>query len=175
MLCKSFRSLAEGFFPRVNARKLAPLALAALLAGCGGSGAGSEAGKRVAGDGFSFRAPSGWQVKRAARTVEARDGQALVSVTVFRLAKPYRPALWPKVVPELDKVAGQLAGRVHGTVASSETRTVAGRKARAYAITRSGEDERIAFVLEGRREYQLYCRGAGSACDTLLETFTLAA
>ena len=114
-------------------------------------------------------------MQRTARAVEAHEGSALVSVTVFRLAKPYEPALWPKVVPELDRVAQQLAARVQGKVESSETRMIAARKARAYAISRSGEDERIAFVLDGRREYQLYCRGAGSACDTLLETFTLAA
>jgi hypothetical protein len=108
-------------------------------------------------------------------SVAAQKDGALVSVTVFRLAKPFRPALWATVVPELDRVAGQLAARVKGKVATSGTRTIAGRNARVYAITRAGEDERIAFVLNARREYQLYCRGAGSACDTLLATFSLSA
>jgi hypothetical protein len=176
MLGKSFRSLAKGVFPRINPRKLAPLALVAVLAGCGGGSGAQQGGEqRVAGGAFSFRAPSAWQVKRTLRSVEARDGDAIVSVTVFRLARAYRPALWPKVVPELDRVAQQLAARVHGKVDSAATRTIAGRKARAYAISRSGVDERIAFVLDGRREYQLYCRGAGGACDTLLSSFTLAA
>jgi hypothetical protein len=175
MLGKSFRSLAKVAFPGADPRKLAVLALVLALAGCGGSGGGRPAGKRVTGDGFSFEAPASWQVKRSVRAVEARDGEALVSVTVFRLAKIYRPALWDEVVPELDRVANQLAQRVQGKVDSAKTRTIAGEQGREYAISRSGEDERIAFVLRAKREYQLYCRGAGDACDTLFETFTLAA
>jgi hypothetical protein len=176
MLGKSFRSLAVVLVPRVNARKLAPVALAVLLAGCGGSGAKpAPAAKRVGGPGFSFRAPADWRVKKTLRSAEARNGQAIVSVTVFRLVRPYRPALWPKVVPELDRVAKDLAARVKGSVQSSATQTVAGEKARVYTIARSGEDERIAFVLRGRREYQLFCRGAGAACDELFASFRLSA
>jgi hypothetical protein len=175
MLGKSFRSLPTMVLPRSNARKLAGLVLAVALAGCGGSGSGTPAGMRVAGDGFGFQAPAGWQIKRTLRSVEAHRGAAIVSVTTFTLVRRYRPALWPSVVPELDRVAQQLAGRVHGKVESSKTATIAARKARVYAISRGGEDETIAFVLNARREYQLYCRGAGKACDTLLATFRLAA
>jgi hypothetical protein len=175
MLGKSFRSLATMVLPRSNARKLAPLVLAVALAGCGGSGSAPPAGRLVSGDGFDFRAPAGWPVKRTLRSVEARQGPAVVSVTTFTLVRRYRPALWPTVVPELDRVAAQLAARVHGKVDSAATATIAGRKARVYAISRGGQDERIAFVLNARREYQLYCRGAGKACDTLLATFTLVA
>jgi len=148
--------------------------LALAIAGCGG-GAQQPSGKRIRAAGFSFEAPSGWRVTRTPTSVAARDGEAIVSVTIFRLARRYRPGLWPEVVPELDRVAQQLAARVHGRVRTSETRTIAGRKARVYDIARTGEDERIGFVLDGRREFQLYCRGAAGACDTLLGSFSLSA
>jgi plasmid stabilization system protein ParE len=176
MLGESFRSVARAVFPLSNARKLAPLVLAVAIAGCGGSSAPKPtAGKRVAAAGYRFTAPAGWQVTRTPTSVAAKQGAAIVSVTTFRLARRFRPALWPEVVTELDRVAAQLAGRVHGKVRSAATRRIAGRRARVYEIVRGGEDERIAFVLNGRREYQLYCRGAGSACNTLLASFTLVA
>src|SRR5438132_1675153 len=107
MLGKSFRSLARVTLPRANARKLAPLVLAGALAGCGGSaGTPTGAGKRVSADGFAFRAPADWRVKRTLASVAAQKGGALVSVTVFRLAKPYSSTMWETVVPELDRVAG---------------------------------------------------------------------
>jgi hypothetical protein len=176
MLGKSFRSLARAVFPLSNARKLALLVLALVIAGCGGgSSAKQVAEQRIAAAGFSFRAPAAWQVTRTLTSVTATRGNAIVSVTTFRLARPYRPALWPKVVPELDRVAKRLATRAHGTVRATETRTIAGRKARVYDIVRSGADDRIGFVLSGRREYQLYCRHAGYACDRLLGSFSLSA
>jgi hypothetical protein len=176
MLGKSFRSLATVVLPRANARKLALLLLVGVLAGCGGgSGAKQASGQLVGGSGFSFRVPTGWKVTRTETSVQARHGEDLLSVTTFRLARPYAPALWPKVAAELDRVAKQLAVRVKGKVDSAETRTIAGRKARVYAISRPGADERIGFVLEGRREYQLYCRAAAGDCDTLLSSFSLSA
>jgi len=178
MLDRSFRSMAGPLLPRVNARKLAASAVAVALlgaAGCGGAKHVATA-KRVTGDGFSFEAPAGWEVTKASRVVQARDGAALLSVTTFRLARPFRPALWETVVvPELDRVAGELAARVHGKLGRGRTRQIAGRNARTYDIARNGAQERIAFVLDGRREYQLFCRGAGDACDRLLETFRLSA
>jgi hypothetical protein len=176
MLRKSFRLLAKPVLPLSNARKLALLVLALALAGCGGGGAPKQAtGKRVGLTGFSFEAPGGWRVTRTPTSVAARRGGAIVSVTTFRLARTYRPALWPAVVPELYRVAQKLAARGHGTVRAARTRAIAGRRARVYDIARGGTDERIAFVLEGRREYQLYCRGVGAACDRLLNSFSLAA
>src|SRR5438445_4140922 len=176
MLRKSFPSLARPVLPLSNARKLAPFVLALAIAGCGAGGAAKQqSGKRVSAAGFSFEPPIGWRVTRTRTSLAARSGTAIVSVTTFRLARRYRPGLWPKVVPELDRVAQQLAARVHGTVRASETTTIAGRKSRVYDIARSGEDERIGFVLDGRREYQLYCRAAGGACDTLLGSFSLSA
>ena len=103
-------------------------------------------------------------------------------MTVFRLAKPYRPALWSKVVPVLDGVAAQLSSTLRGHVVARSTTLVAGRRARRYEIefTRGGKDlvERIVFLLDGRREYQLLCRfepgGKPSACSNFLATFRLA-
>ena len=62
--------------------------------------------------------------------------------------------------------------------------TIAGRRARTYEIdyTREGERlvDKVAFILEGRREFQLTCRirveepDAGTeACDRLRSSFRL--
>jgi hypothetical protein len=95
-------------------------------------------------------------------------------VTTFPLVKPYRPELFAKVVPELDRVAKQLAAQEHATITNPRTITIAGRKARAYDVVHpSGPEERIVFVLSGPREYQLYCRNAGDVCDRLFGSFRL--
>lgn len=104
-----------------------------------------------------------------------------MSVTVFRLARAYRPALWTTVVPELDRVAERLASELGGAVVARATVVVDGRRARRYDIEYEREGaalvERTAFVLDGRREYQLVCRyPAGeppAACSTLFESFRL--
>jgi hypothetical protein len=138
------------------------LLIAAVLAltACGGSGPAGV--QTLAGDGFSFEAPEGWKVTRTPQALGAAVGDAAVSVTVFRLTHPYRPELWPKVVPELDRVARNLTDQLRGRVGAGATITVAGRRARRYEIAfrRRGGDfvERITFVLDGRREYQLLCR-----------------
>ena len=107
-----------------------------------------------------------------------------MSVTVFRLLRPYRPALWPGVMGELDSVAKKLAGNLGGRVESSRTVRVGGLRARQYQIAyRSGGEavvQRIAFALRARKEYQLLCRwqaseGVPAACPLLFETFRLAA
>jgi len=103
--------------------------------------------------------------------VVARDGGSLVSVTRFPLRKPYDPARFEAAAKELDRIAAQLAHRAGSSLSSSETVEVAGRKVRAY---RYG-DKRIGFVLEGMREYQLYCVRAEPACDLLFSSFTLRA
>lgn len=125
------------------------------------------------GPGFRFEAPAGWSVVRAGRSTQARSGAALVSVTTFPLARPYEPSLWSKVLPELDRVARELAAREDGRLEHARTEEIAGRKARVYDIARAGADERIAFVLDGRREYQLFCRSPGDPCDGLLASFSL--
>jgi len=136
------------------------IAAALALPACGGSS--GAALQTLSGEGYSFEAPAGWKVRQAAQSLEAAHGDGAVSVTVFRLTHPYRPELWPRVVPELDGVARNLAGQLRGHVGAGATVTVAGRRARRYEIAfrRRGGDfvERITFVLDGRREYQLLCR-----------------
>ena len=141
----------------------------------------------MSGPGFTFSAPAGWDVqvrRRAASARPADDATELVSVSVFRLARPYRPELWETVEPELDRVAATLADELGGRVASSATVVVDGRRAKRYDIRyeRDGSDvvERTAFVLEGRRELQLVCRygaegdsEARRACELLFSTLRL--
>ena len=180
--------MAPRNLPRTRRYKpwLALGAAALALAACGGDDEGEPA--TVAGSGFSFSAPAGWEVDVRGRSTSATPeagATALVSVRVFRLARPYRPALWDRVVPELDRVAAELAEQLGGRIVSSETVVVAERRAKRYDIRyeRDGAEvvERTAFVLNGRREFQLVCRyeasgdedGSG-ACALLFETFTVA-
>ena len=161
----------------------AALATAA-LAGCGGEAAvEAESSRRINGSGYSFEVPAAWKVARRARTIEARpaEGPDAVSVTIFRLARPYRPELWPEVVPEIDGVVDRLAGELDGRRTSARTVTVAGRRARSYevAFDREGEAlvEELTFVLDGRREYQLLCRrpadnAEAPACTRLRASFS---
>lgn len=128
-------------------------------------------GVGVRGDGFSVEVPRGWEVERPRDALVARSGGSLVSVTRFPLRKPYDPAKFEAAAKELDRLAAQLARRAGSSVSSSETVEVSGRKVRAY---RYG-DNRIGFVLEGSREFQLYCVRATAACDLLFSTFTLQA
>src|SRR5207253_9917631 len=157
----SFRSFVQRVLPcgRPHKRFLLIAAVLALPA-CGGAGPARV--QTLTGEGYSFEAPAGWQVERTSQSIEAAIGTGAVSVTVFRLTHQYRPELWPKVVPELDGVARNLADQLRGRVGVGATVTVAGRRARRYEIAfrrRRGDFvERITFVLDGRREYQLLCR-----------------
>jgi hypothetical protein len=158
-------------------------AAALALAGCGG-GAGEPS--TVSGPGFTFSIPAGWDAQVVGRSASAspeEGARELVSVRVFRLARPFRPELWESVVPELDRVAGELAGRLGGSIESSETVVVDGRRAKRYDIRydRDGTQvvERTAFVLKGRREFQLVCRYEADdeegprACDLLFSSLRL--
>jgi hypothetical protein len=176
----SFRWVGRPFVPAGNPRKRAALGLSLLvLGGCGGGG--TPAAKAVQGTGYRFSAPADWVVTRSGREVQASQGVRLVSVTRYPLLRAYRPALWARVVPELDGAAAQLAKQQSGDVGGSQTVTVAGQRARRYDIDyqRNGKAlvERIAFVLRGKTEYLLLCRydrgGNTDACDRLLATFTL--
>jgi hypothetical protein len=137
--------------------------------------------KTVQGTGYRFDAPAEWAIVRGGRAVQASEGLQLVSVTRYPLLRKYKPALWVRVVPELDRAAAQLAKQQNGTVGASQTVTVAGQRARRYDIDyeRDGKKlvERLAFVLRGKTEYLLLCRyergGDTAACDRLLATFTL--
>ena len=167
----------SGLFPRVPRGKQAVVAAAAVLAGCGG-GTPDEL-REVRGSGYAFDGSSELEVTRSGRTLTAELDGHVVSVTTFRLARPYRAELWPSVVPELDGVAEQLAAKLGGRVAARQTRVIAGRRARLYRIEGARDDTRlVAFVLRGASEYQLLCRWPGDAaasgpCDDLLSTLRL--
>jgi hypothetical protein len=187
MLRVSFRSLPSASFPSLRGRKPALVGLAAaviVLAGCGGGGHKASASDQqtVAGGGYRFSAPSSWSVHRAGRQVTATSGDVdLVGVTTFTLARAYRPSLWTKAVPALDRTAAALAAQLGGELRAHETVVVAGRRARRYEIgyRRDGKAlvQRTAFVLTGRREHQLLCRfaedGDDGACRTLFSSFEL--
>jgi hypothetical protein len=185
MLRVSFRSLPSASFPGPWGGKPALAGLAAALvvvAGCGSGGrkATSSNVQTVAGESYRFLAPSSWSVRRSGRQVTAGSGAVdLVGVTTFRLARRYRPDLWAKAVPALDRTAGALAAQLGGRLRARATVVLAGRRARRYEIAyrHSGKElvERTAFVLSGRREHQLLCRfeaGADDgACRTLFSSF----
>jgi hypothetical protein len=165
------------------------LAMPFALAACGGASkqdrpAGSAV---VKGSGFQFEAPSGWTTKTSGGSTEARldaAGRTMVSATAFTLLKPYSPKLFDRAAKELDRVAAKLALQSKSKLSESKTVTVDGKKIRAYRLTvhpASGPsfDERIGFVLLGKREYQLLCRapvGSGDpngACALLYATFKM--
>jgi hypothetical protein len=133
----------------------------------------------VTGVGYRFEAPGNWVVERSGRRLSAiaEDDAAAISVTSFRLARAYRPEFWPQAREELDDVADRLARELGGTVESRETVRIAARRARAYRFSGTrDETRRIGFVLDGRREFQLLCRGDAaerSPCARLFATFTL--
>jgi len=177
----SFRLFAPRFVPGLNPCKRAVLGLALLLvAGCG-NGADSPEERLVRGMGYSFSAPGDWALSRGGREVRVSKGLEVVSVVRFALVRAFRPELWPRVVPELDRTAAGLASQQGGKVTDPQTVTIAGTRARRYDITYEDDGkqlvERIAFVLSGKTEYLLLCRyepgGDTRACDRLLATFRL--
>ena len=157
------------------------------LAACGGGGGGSKPAREqvVRGTGFVFRAPAGWKLSHRDTTVAASPkptAPEIVSVGVFRTTKPYRPDLFEKAIPEIDRVAARYARGLHGTVTSSSTATLAAGKVRQYVVELEKDKEklreRITFVFVGRTEYSLLCQwkasdGEPAACGRLLETFAL--
>lgn len=147
-----------------------------MVAGCGG---GTKPPFTVRGDGYSFSAPGGWKVTRAGTSVAAARGSQSVSVTTFRLIRPYRPKLWGQVVTELDGVAAKLAAELRGRVVAVRAVQAGGTAARQYDLgfTRNGDRlvEQITFVLQARREYELLCRSKEGkdepACALLRSSF----
>jgi hypothetical protein len=164
----------------VRGYKLAGLLAVLAVAGCGG-GAGDEAPQTVAGRGYALEVPAGWDVTRAPRTLSAESDGRLVSVTTFRLTRPYRTAQFEAVVPELDRVADDLAQRLGGEPGRGRTVVVDGRKSRSYrtSFTRDGDDfdQRVVFVLRGRSEYQILCRWPSGEdagfCERAVRSFRL--
>lgn len=152
------------------ARGVLPLALLFILAACGSSTEGNApTAIGVHGPGFTFEVPAGWTVTTPSNGAVARHGRAVVSVTRFPLVKAYDPVEFAAVTKELDIIATRLAHEAGQESAAGQTTTVAGRKIRSYSYG----SRRLGFVLEGKREYQLFCRPAGAACDLLYSSFTL--
>ena len=157
----------------------ASLVLSTLAAGCGGGGSteATSGGRLITGREFEFSAPSDWVPTLAPRSaVVKRDAVTLVSVTVLPLVKPYRPQLFPRVVGELDRLAGELAGRLQGSVTERRTVVVAGRRVRQYQIIHGEFVDRLTFVLRKRQEFLLTCRwrktdGEPGACPQLASSF----
>lgn len=107
-------------------------------------------------------------------------------VATFPLRRPFRADLWDEAVAELDVVARDLSQRLSTVAQLSNGRntSVAGRRARVYEIRyeRGGITlvERVAFLFDRRREYQLTCRiderepeRGESACSELHASFSL--
>ncbi len=147
--------------------------LATILAGCGGSRGKSVV---VTGADYSFSAPAGWSIAHTGRRVSVSQGNEIVQVSTFPLARAYTPALFDAVQPEIARVATQLKNQLHATLAS-RTLDVAGRRAWQYDLVHGSVFEQVTFVLRGKREYQLYCRrGTGdsdAACARLVDSFSL--
>ena len=137
----------------------------------------------VQGEGFTFRAPTGWAVQRRGGELQVAQGTDLVSVTRYPLLHRFRADQWAKVVPELDRAAAAVARQQAGTVVDPQTVAVGGEKARRYDVDyeRDGKKltERITFLLREKTEYLLLCRyprgGPMDACELLLRSFRLAA
>jgi hypothetical protein len=173
-------------YPARKVRKVllpvtAALVLLALSAGCGGGGGGTTtaagSARTVTGDGYSFEVPNGWTLKvQPTGAAATRDPSTIVSVTVLPLVRPYRIALFPRVVVELDRVASELAAKLGGKVTSRATVRVGGRQARQYGIAHGVLVDRITFVLRGKENFQLTCRwkaadGEPTACAQLVSSF----
>jgi hypothetical protein len=180
----SFRRVSARYLPRGNPCKLAVVAAALLLAGCGGGDGGERATQIVRGTGYRFEAPAGWTIVRSGRQVQAAAGGkslTLVAVSRFPLLHSAKEKLEPKVVQELDEVADGVADQQHGALLVEETTEVAGREARHYEIAygRAGKRlvERLVFVLRGKTEYLLLCRyeqnGDTEPCDEFVRSFEL--
>jgi hypothetical protein len=146
------------------------LAVAFILAGCGGGG--SSNWQQVRGDGFHYNAPADWAVEGAAAS---NGAVARVEVLVFRLLRPYDPARRVATEREFDRAAAGLASQLEGSVSSRRSLQVGGLDARSYAVAFDGKIEKITFVWQDRREYQLLCRrtasGDDAPCAELVRSF----
>ena len=174
-----------------SAAALAGVALVtAVAAGCGG---GTSKGTKttpvavdqtVKGTGYTFTAPARWRPLTTPRGVNVSGAVwQLLSVSVYKLVKPYAPARFEATARELDGVAASLAAGRKGKVTSKETLTVAGREVRSYRIAYTVRDvslsQQVTFVLRGTTEWLLVCRRAATdpdePCAHLLSSFTLKA
>ena len=109
-------------------------------------------------------------------------GPELASVTVLRLRKRYRVALFARTARGLDRITRVLADKLNGKVIARRTLVVAGLRSRQYdlAYSRGGAGliDRITYVLRGKAEYYLLCRwpadrGKPEACGLLTTSFRI--
>jgi len=149
-----------------------------ILAGCGGSGTANRPAQRVAGTGFAFQAPAGWQVQRGRNLVLATRDSELVQVSTFPLQKRYTAALFGKVTRELSTRVSQVAAQTGGSVTGRSVVTASGIRSHRYLVTVGDHVDEYTFVLRGKREYLLLCRRRSShdqaPCDQLIKSFALA-
>lgn len=150
-----------------------------ILAGCGGSAGTDASPQRIAGKGFVFDAPAGWQLERGHRLVVASKGRDLVQVSTFPLQKPYADALFGKVARELQTRVEQVAAQSGGKLTGRSVVTVASSRAHSYVVATGDRIDEYTFVLRGKREYLLVCRRTraheSAACDQLIRSFALTA
>jgi len=136
--------------------------LACILAGCGGSG--TTKWQQVHGEGFDFEAPAAWSITGAAASEGAVDR---VEVKVFELEHAYTHAKRVGVAHELDADASDLARQLKGTLSGKTALRVGGFDARAYTIGYGGKTAQITFVLNGKHEYELFCRRSSGSSDSV--------
>lgn len=142
----------------------------------------------MSGNGWTASFPAGWQLERANRRVAAKPEKGIESVAVatFPLRRAFRPDLWDEAVGELDVVARDLSASLSplAQLSNGLTTSVARRRARVYEIRYEHGGvtlvERVTFLFEGRREYQLTCRieernpeRGEEACSELLASFSV--
>ena len=151
------------------------LVVCLILAGCGGSSEPVKPPTRVAGPGFSFRAPSGWQVQRSDGKVGASQDSELVQVASFRLLKPYRTELFDRVERSSRRGWGSWRSRPAARSRRRGPSRPTAIRSHSYTVTVGDHVDEYTFVLRGRREYQLLCRRKAShgddACRQLLTSF----
>jgi len=175
MLARSFRLDTSRLIPRTSRRKQALLVAVLILAGCGGSSAPKAQMQVVKGASFSFEAPAGWQVERAARGTAASHDSELVQVAAVPLVRVYTDTLFDRVAGELALRMKAIARETGGRLSGPKTVTAAGVRSHRYEVEVGGRLDQYTFVLIGKREYQLLCRYRTSSsdafCSDLLTSF----
>jgi hypothetical protein len=177
MLVQSFRLVTARLIPRGLRCKQALLLAAAILAGCGGSGATKQQTQweTVRGTGFAFQTPAGWKVERVKNRVSATRGTELVQVATFPLLNPYDDKLFGRVATELHARMADIARQTGGKLSAQRTVIADGVRSHAYDVTAGAQVDEYTFVFSGKREYLLLCRrnssrGAGF-CKQLVTSF----
>ncbi len=108
-----------------------------------------------------------------------RTSAVLVAAAVYRIGKPYRASQFAAAARELDEVAARAAAAAGGKVTRARTTTVAEQQVRVYDLDTPRRRIHVAFLLSGRREFQLLCeapRAAAfpdAACALLFSSFAL--